>query len=521
MHGLLLRHLHWIICFFECNGAFVAIHNWRIVIMNLINCVRTPPMANRTWSLVASGVVFLLTIIPGHADALPVFARQTGQNCVACHAGGQFPELTPYGRAFKLTGYTLGERTIPLSVMAVASSTTTRNTNDTAQGGNPRADFPKDGNAIIAGGSLFVAGKVTNNIGVFIQHTYDNYSGQSASDSHWLGHSQSDNVDIRYADRFIDPKRDLIVGLSLNNNPTVQDVFNSVPAWWFPYQTGLSATQPGFAPKIASLGQNVAGIGAYAYWNQHVYAEVAAYRAADRGIWSWMSQGITTDQMSMVKGLNPYWRIALTHEWGAHNVMVGALGMNTNQYNDPVIRDGGDTDKFRDIGLDAQYQYLLDPHALTAQASYIRERVKYGPAHNSSNASAFFDATGTISQPNFNDSDTLKFFRAKVSYAYHAKYGGSLAYFNIKGNTNAMNQTAGFDDTGALEAAGNHTGNLSGSPATRGMVSELFWTPIQYVRLGAQYTAFSRFNGASTNYDGFGRNAKDNNSLFLYVWAAY
>ena len=64
-------------------------------------------------------------------------------------------------------------------------------------------------------------------------------------------------------------------------------------------------------------------------------------------------------------------------------------------------------------------------------------------------------------------------------------------------------------------------GNLSGNPGTRGVTLEAFWTPIQYVRVGAQYTAYSRFNGASTNYDGFGRNARDNNSLFLYVWAAY
>jgi cytochrome c553 len=45
---------------------------------------------------------------PLATSALPVFARQTGQNCVACHAGGQFPELTSYGRLFKLTGYMWG-----------------------------------------------------------------------------------------------------------------------------------------------------------------------------------------------------------------------------------------------------------------------------------------------------------------------------------------------------------------------------------------------------------------------------
>ena len=50
---------------------------------------------------------------------------------------------------------------------------------------------------------------------------------------------------------------------------------------------------------------------------------------------------------------------------------------------------------------------------------------------------------------------------------------------------------------------------------------EAFWTPTQYLRIGAQYTAYGRYNGASQNYDGFGRNARDNNSLFLYLWAAY
>jgi hypothetical protein len=466
-------------------------------------------------------ITCLLAMQPVDVGAVPTFARQTGQNCVACHAGGQFPELTQYGRLFKLTGYTLGERAMPFSMMAIASATKSKNTNDTAQGGNPPADFPKDGNAILAGGSLFVAGKITNNLGAFVQITYDNYSGQSPSDSHWQGHSGADNVDIRYADRFVSADRDLIVGLSLNNNPSVQDVFNSAPAWWFPYQSGLSATQPGFAPKVASLGQNVAGLGAYAYWNQHIYAEVSAYRAADRGIARWMSRGIPLDQLSLVKGLNPYWRIALTQDWGAHNLMVGMLGMVTTQFNDAVIRDGGDTDKFRDFGFDSQYQYVLDPHTVTAQASYIRERIRYGTSHNSTNSSAFFDSSGITPLANFNDSDTVNYFRTKVSYVYQSKYGGTISFFNIHGNANSLNQTAGFDDTGSLQPAGNHLGNVSGSPDTRGLAYEIFWTPFQYLRFGAQYTAFNKFNGASTNYDGFGRSARDNNSLFLYVWAAY
>ena len=44
-------------------------------------------------------------IKPPMASAVPSFARQTGQPCATCHTA--FPELTPFGRRFKLNGYTL------------------------------------------------------------------------------------------------------------------------------------------------------------------------------------------------------------------------------------------------------------------------------------------------------------------------------------------------------------------------------------------------------------------------------
>ena len=48
-----------------------------------------------------------LSLGSGRAWALPSFARQTGQPCATCH-NGVFPQLTPYGRQFKLNGYTAG-----------------------------------------------------------------------------------------------------------------------------------------------------------------------------------------------------------------------------------------------------------------------------------------------------------------------------------------------------------------------------------------------------------------------------
>src|SRR3569832_1850277 len=97
--------------------------------------------------------------------ALPAFARQTGQNCLACHTGGQFPELTPYGRLFKLTGYTMGARSMPLSVMAVLDYTRVRNPKDST-GVKDTVDFHKQGTAIFDVGSVFLAGKITDNLGL-------------------------------------------------------------------------------------------------------------------------------------------------------------------------------------------------------------------------------------------------------------------------------------------------------------------------------------------------------------------
>jgi hypothetical protein len=48
------------------------------------------------------------------AQALPSFARQTGQPCGTCHT--DFPALTPYGRRFKLLGYTVQGNRVKMCV---------------------------------------------------------------------------------------------------------------------------------------------------------------------------------------------------------------------------------------------------------------------------------------------------------------------------------------------------------------------------------------------------------------------
>ena len=75
--------------------------------------------------LTGSGLLFvtLAFTLNRPASAVPAFAEQTGQQCAACHVGGFGPQLTKFGREFKLGGYTLRAKSfnVPLSAMAVAS----------------------------------------------------------------------------------------------------------------------------------------------------------------------------------------------------------------------------------------------------------------------------------------------------------------------------------------------------------------------------------------------------------------
>jgi hypothetical protein len=45
------------------------------------------------------------------------------------------------------------------------------------------------------------------------------------------------------------------------------------------------------------------------------------------------------------------------------------------------------------------------------------------------------------------------------------------------------------------------TGNLNGSPTSRGYILNVAWWPQQNIGLTAQYTGYTWFNGESTNYD--------------------
>ena len=47
-----------------------------------------------------------------------------------------------------------------------------------------------------------------------------------------------------------------------------------------------------------------------------------------------------------------------------------------------------------------------------------------------------------------------------------------------------------------------------------------FWPWLNF-RIGLQYTHWTKFDGATTNIDGMGRSASDNNTFFAYIWTMF
>jgi len=461
-------------------------------------CISWPPAATRR----PLAALLLLSLLPAARDAqaLPAFARQTGQNCVACHVS--FPELTPYGRFFKLNGYTIGTRqAIPLAAMAQLGYSAIANPKDDT-GATVQA---RDRALLFSAASVFAAGKFNDNLGVFSQYTFTN-SNVAADGTTTYGHPGIDNTDLRAVARWPTPDGNdtaVLAGLTLHNNPTVQDVWNTAPAWGYPFTASPNQVMPAAGAQIdGALAQQVAGLGAYAFVDRSWYGELSFYRTAD-GIFSLLRDGQDTRSpggVARLDGWNPYLRLAWNHEQGPHSWMVGGHVSQFDRFPDNTLPTSG-TDRYTDYALDAQYQYIATEQTLSVQAIRIREKQDYRVSHAS--------PVGAGPTP-ANPVDHLSTTRLRVAWQYQRSVGVGAQVFDIRGDA----------DTG-LYAPGSVGGSANGSPDSRGYLFELTWNPIQNLHLIAQYTGFSRFNGGDDNYDGAGRKASDNNTLFLNAWLAY
>jgi len=425
--------------------------------------------------------------LAGRAAAVPAFAEQTGQPCVGCHVGGFGPQLTPFGRAFKLGGYTLRTNSfnVPLSAMAVASYIRTQK----GQPSPPASSFRDNDNFALDQASLFLAGGLGQHFGGFVQATYDGV----ARAFHW------DNLDLRAVTTATVKGVNVVLGLSANNAPSVQDAFNTLPSWGFPYTTSGLAPSPGSAPLIGSLAQNTIGLTGYAWINSELYAELGAYKSPSARFLT--QAGVDPADPGAIEGTAPYARVAYNKNFGDSNVEAGAFWMNANLF-PGLDRTTGMADHYTDWGLDGSYQLFAAKHdVFTINGRYIYE-------------TQALDASRTLGLAD-NRGQTLQDLRLDASYYWRDQVGLTVSGFDTWGSSDdllyAANRRLRPDSSGVSL-------QVDGTPFGQGK-SPL--GPRFNVRLGAQYTAYTSFDGASKNYDNTGRNASDNNTFRLFAWVAY
>lgn len=509
--------------------------------------------------IAAAVVISAISGISSPANALPSYARQTGQPCGTCHT--DFPGLTPYGRKFKLLGYTVGGgpyRTTlfrqfpefkpdpldsnaranaaksaatkksdlskngqiatgqsdtwipPISMMAIVGYTNTQ-TSQTP----PCGAYKCNDNIVAAPVSLFYGGAITDHIGAFAQLTYNNapFGALDPQDPNASHQWSWDNIDIRYANTAKLGNLDVIFGITANNNPSVQDPWNTTPAWGFPYAASNVAPGPATGTLIdGAFAAQVVGAGAYAFINDLLYLELSGYRTVNYDALNKL--GINPfDAPGKFDGIAPYWRVAVEPHWGNHWLEFGAFGMSArvrpwdqtqldpNGFYQNVTLD--QADRYTDTAFDAQYQYQGSNYWFTLRGTYIHEK---------QTLDATF-ANGGSSNP----TNTLDTFRGLASLAYGNDNRVVLTgqYFNTQGSsdTTLYQLTSQFDPNGTVQNSPNSNGYIFEIAYIPFISSQSPVWPWANMRVGLQYTYYNKFDGDTVF-------AHNNNTLFGYIWFA-
>jgi hypothetical protein len=479
-----------------------------------------------------------LMLVAQPASAIPPFARQTGLACEACHT--MPPELTPFGRRFKLNGYTLTTRPSLVNDMDDYKRNTlwltdlpgvailaqigydhyNRAPPDT---GNPYpAQAQSDTFQFPDQFSLVYAGAVTDKVGAWLQLTYNGQAGSVGVD----------NIDIRYSDHTLDNK--WVWGVTVNNYTTFQDVWNGFGSYSLPNFNTVTLWSGGVAgagtsgPIIGAFGPGVVGgVGAYVFFDDSLYFEVSEYHSAVPG-----GNSPTVDSVSLaanggaIDRFAPYARVAYERDWGYNSAEIGASALYVDwipsvgyisaqqqlaanaaggTYTPGQSFNPGAINRYTDLTVDWQYQYNGQENIYGFMGHWTHERQQ----NSSQLVAATF--TGASSPIYTNPTDTLTQFLATAEYFRDRRYGGLVSF----------TRTTGTWDP--LANGGN------GSPANQFEVYELDYVPWLNFRFILQYNAYqvvannqNPFNLSHANFPnspGFPNvKASDNNTWVFGLW---
>jgi hypothetical protein len=467
-------------------------------------------------ALAAFSTIFAVaTYKPAHA--VPAFAGQTGYPCQQCHIGALGPQLTPFGRNFKIHGYTIrgGDGFLSHFPFALWTQWGLEHYNKAqppsalaSNGGGLPHEYNTNDNAGLDAVSMFLAGGLNEHVGAFIQVTWDNTAKQLFND----------NTDIRVIDDVNYFGKDAVIGVSFNNAPGLSDPYNSNYIWGYPFIGTFLAIGPNASPILGggiTQGNNYGAV-AYTWWDDRVYVDLGLYETQAPGMLKLLGEGYGPGSATSPE---PYASATYQWTWGKNNIHLGG-GVFHARYNpvSPASSNGSDGsfghDKYTDLFTDNGYQWMGDDdvNIFTVDGYYVNES---SDLKGSSNVLSPYLSS---SQPH----NGLNEFHETATYYYKQTYGATLSFDTIWGKKNQL-----LYNTGASDG----TGSIKGSPDSTYFTvegdwvpfgkEESLWRPLLNMKLGLAYYIYTKFNGASTNYDGYGRKASDNNTLFLFLWTVF
>jgi hypothetical protein len=435
---------------------------------------------------------------PVSALAVPTFSGQTGLPCTACHIGAFGPQLTPTGRAFKIEGYTASGGTgvaadMPLSALVLTSYTNT----DRNQPAPASEHYGANGNFAADQISIFLAGRVNDHVGGLIQTTFDGIQSKMFVD----------NSDIRVVDQTQLFGAATDIGLSFNNAPGLSDPYNSTYPFGYSFAASALAPTPTAGTILGGqLAGNALGINAYMFRDEHFYLDLGLYDTQAPSLMRRLGEEYGPGSATAPA---PYARAAYEWTFGESNAHIGVTFFHTRfnpAYDSFGASGAGGHDSYTDTALDGGYQYFHDKNTLTLDARINHE-----------------DQSLNGSQAGGNPSNRLNDFRATETYYYDNTYGLTVSADALWGNKNPGLYPSDSQDDGGGSADGSPNSNwltLEADYIPFGKADSL-WAPFANLKLGAQYTIYTKFNGSGKNYDGYGRNASDNNTLYLYAWTVF
>jgi hypothetical protein len=438
------------------------------------------------------------------ARGVPAVARQTGLACEACHTIP--PELTPFGRRFKLNGYTMTTRAPLISdtddhKRSTLFLTDLPGINVLLMNAYAHYDRPLPDSAVAGAKaqsddlqfpeqlSLMYAGAISDHLGGWIQVTYAQPGGTFGID----------NTELRYSDHTAN--NDWVWGVLANNSVSLQDVWSTVPAWIIPgFIVPSLYSMPGLGgaslrvPLYQLLGPGlVAGSGAYLWYKDSLYLELSEYHSAKSGS---VIPELDSSNLNLgggtVDGFAPYWRAAYERDWGYNSIEVGTNGLYTKFV--PSVYAGqtlspGNQNRYLDASVDWEYQHNGPTNIFTFLGYYTHETEE--------------NDRGLVPKYFSNSTDHLNELQITGEYYYNRHFGGLMSFVRT---------------TGTPDIAING-GN--GSPSNQYDVFELDYIPWLNVKLLLQYDLYSVVSNRQNPFyldDATHPKASNNNTWVVGTW---